>query len=231
MAGEKFRGRRRVHGRRQGRRLNTHQQRLMDELLPRLAIPLSAPHGLQPAALFDMPVTDVWLEIGFGGGEHLAAQARANGQIGMLGAEPYINGIAKLLSTIDREALGNIRIHPGDARELLEQLPDQCLGRVFILFPDPWPKTRHNKRRFISADNLAQIARVLRPGGRLRFASDITDYVRWTLVHVRAAGGFEWTATRAADWRQRPGDWPATRYEAKAIRQGRSPAYLEFIRL
>ncbi|MFV2091497.1 MAG: tRNA (guanosine(46)-N7)-methyltransferase TrmB [Hyphomicrobiales bacterium] len=181
--------------------------------------------------MFDEPVTDVWLEIGFGGGEHLAAQARANGQIGMLGAEPYINGIAKLLSTIDREALANIRIHPDDARELLEQLPDQSLGAVFILFPDPWPKARHNKRRFINADNLAQIARVLRPGGRLRFASDITDYVRWTLVHVRAARCFEWTAGRAADWRQRPGDWPATRYEAKAIRQGREPSYLQFIRL
>ena len=214
-----------------GRRLNARQQRLMDELLPRLTIPCETGARLDPAALFDRPMADIWLEIGFGGGEHLAAQAHANPDIGFLGAEPYINGVAKVLSTIERDGLLNIRLYDDDARDLLECLPDESLGTVFVLFPDPWPKLRHNKRRIVDAANLTQIHRVLRPAARLRFASDISDYVRWTLRLVRANGGFEWMATCADDWRTRPDDWPATRYEAKAIREGRTPVFLEFKRL
>ncbi len=173
---------------------------------------------------------EIHLEIGFGGGEHLAAQAAANRQAGFIGAETYLNGVAKLLVLIDDKKLDNIRIHHGDARPLIEALPDGSLCRAYVLFPDPWPKSRHYKRRIISPWFFGEATRLLRTSGILRVASDIGDYVRWTLMHAANAPQFEWTAERAADWSARPPDWPPTRYEAKAIRDGRRPVYLQFRR-
>jgi len=176
---------------------------------------------------------DVALEVGFGGGEHLIAQAKANPETGFIGAEPFINGVAKLAD--GARDVANVRIHHGDARDVLERLPDASLSAAFILFPDPWPKLRHHKRRFVNQENLTQLARTLRPGARLRIASDIPDYVRWTLVEIaqfnRTEGrAFGWAAKSKTNWEQRPADWPATRYEGKALEAGRIPAYLQFER-
>jgi tRNA (guanine-N7-)-methyltransferase len=175
-------------------------------------------------------IREVWLEVGFGGGEHLLWQAQHHADIGMIGAEPYLNGIAKLLSHID--ALGgkkdNIRIHEGDARDIIDALPDASLGCVFILFPDPWPKTRHHKRRFIQTELLDALARVMRHGAELRFASDDAPYMEWTLERLMAHPAFAWTARGPSDWLTRPEDWPKTRYEAKALHG--KPAYLRFLR-
>lgn len=176
------------------------------------------------------PVHDVWLEIGFGGGEHLAAQAEANPDIGIIGAEPFVAGLAKLLGKIEVQGLTNIRLYPEDARDVLNALPDNSLGKIFILFPDPWPKTRHHKRRFIQMEMLDELARVMREGAELRFASDAGDYVSWALERFLAHPNFEWTATRPDDWSARPEDWVDTRYEAKALKAGRRPAYLRFLR-
>ncbi|MCA8895514.1 MAG: tRNA (guanosine(46)-N7)-methyltransferase TrmB, partial [Amphiplicatus sp.] len=178
-----------------------------------------------------IPDTDeTWLEVGFGGGEHLAWQAAQNPRVGVIGAEPFINGVAKLLVHVDEQGLENVRIHFGDARPLMEALPDASLSRIFVLHPDPWPKKRHYKRRMISPWFFEESARLLKSGGELRVASDIEDYVRWTLMHAQNAKDFEWTAMRADDWRVRPDDWPQTRYEAKSLREGRTPAYLVFRR-
>ena len=200
----------------------------MDTLLPALSVPLSN-GAIDLDALFPTQ-NEFWLEIGFGGGEHLAWQAARAPHVGMIGAEPFINGVAKLLSQIDDEGLENIRVHYGDARPLIEALPAASLSRVFVLHPDPWPKKRHHKRRMVSPWFFSEAARLLKPGGELRIASDIPDYIRWTLMHARNEDAFEWTATSASDWRDRPDDWPQTRYEAKAIREGRAPAYLIFHR-
>lgn len=169
---------------------------------------------------------DVWLEIGFGAGEHLLWQAQHHPRTGLIGAEPYEGGVAKLLARLD--GTENIRIHEGDAREILDALPDASIGRAFVLFPDPWPKTRHHKRRFVQAATLDALARVLKPGAELRFASDDADYLAWTLERLTAHPAFAWTATRAADWTERPADWPQTRYEAKALHG--PPAFLRFVR-
>lgn len=223
--------RRLIYGRRQGRPLKAQARDALVCVLPRLALTLQALEN--PSALFPQ-ASELALEIGFGGGEHLVAQARANPQIGFIGAEPFLNGVAKLADAV--RDLSNVRIHHGDARDVLDRLPDASLSRIFLLFPDPWHKLRHHKRRFVSPENLVQIARVLRPGGTFRIASDIPDYVRWSLVEIarfnRAHGRhFAWRAQAPDDWRRRPDDWPATRYEAKAIEAGRVPAYLEFERL
>lgn len=201
----------------------------MESLLPRIAVPDPSAGKLDPLAL--IPDTDeTWLEVGFGGGEHLAWQAAQNPRIGVIGAEPFINGVAKLLVHVDEQGLENVRIHFGDARPLMEALPDASLSRIFVLHPDPWPKKRHYKRRMISPWFFEESARLLKSGGELRVASDIEDYVRWTLMHAQNAKDFEWTAMRADDWRVRPDDWPQTRYEAKSLREGRTPAYLVFRR-
>jgi len=219
----------RLYGRRQDKPLKPRQERLMESLLPRIAVPDPSTGKLDPLAL--IPDTDeTWLEVGFGGGEHLAWQAAQNPRIGVIGAEPFINGVAKLLVHIDEQALENARIHFGDARRLMEALPDGALSRIFVLHPDPWPKKRHYKRRMISPWFFEESARLLKSGGELRVASDIEDYVRWTLMHAQNAKDFEWTAARADDWRVRPDDWPQTRYEAKSLREGRKPAYLIFRR-
>jgi tRNA (guanine-N7-)-methyltransferase len=172
----------------------------------------------------------VWLEIGFGGGEHLAWQAAANPDVGIIGCEPFVNGVAKLLAEIEDRDLANVRIHDGDARDLLDLLAPASLDRVFLLYPDPWPKARHRKRRLITAGTVERLARVMTDGAELRIASDIPDYVRWTLVHILSDGRFDWTARRPDDWRHRPTDWPRTRYESKALHSGRVPAYLKIIR-
>lgn len=223
-------GLRRLYGRRQAFRLRDRQDRLVRELLPQIAITVPEDGALDPATLFPGK-TDVWLEIGFGGGEHLAWQAEHNPQVGMIGCEPFINGTAKLLSKIEDQDIENIRILPGDARPLLEHLPDASIGRAFLLFPDPWPKSRHHKRRFVQTWVLDELARVLKDGAEFRVASDISGYVAWTLEKVMPHLAFEWTAECAADWRNRPEDWPGTRYEAKAIKAGQRPAYLKFRRI
>jgi len=219
----------RLYGRRQDKPLKPRQARLMQSLLPRLAVPDPSGGPIDPRALFPQ-AEDVWLEVGFGGGEHLAWQAARNPSVGLIGAEPFVNGVGKLLALVDDDGLDNVRIHFGDARSLIEALPAASLGRIFVLHPDPWPKKRHHKRRMISPWFFAAAARLLRSGGELRVASDIRDYVRWTLMHAANAPAFEWTAQRAADWRERPPDWPRTRYEAKALKEGREPAYLVFRR-
>ena len=216
-------------GRRKGHPLRANQAQLFDTLLPRLAVDLRTP-AQDLAALFPGPVDDIRLEIGFGGAEHLIAQARDNPRVGFIGCEPFVNGMAKALAAIDAQKIENIRLHHADAVDLLDWLPDHSLGRLDLLYPDPWPKRRHWKRRFVNAANIARLARVLRPGGEFRFATDWANYAEWTLLRLTSAREFSWTAERADDWRK---PWPGftqTRYEAKAIREGRVPCYLVFRR-
>jgi len=215
-----------LYGRRKGPKLRGRQAELLETLLPQLALQIE--NGRDPREYFSVPVSDVWLEVGFGAGEHLLALARAHPDVGLIGAEPFINGVAKLLSKLEPGEGGNIRLHVGDARDIIAALPDASLSRAMILFPDPWPKTRHRKRRFIQTGMLDALARVMKPGAELRFASDDPGYVEWALERMIAHPAFAWTAKRADDWRTRPESWPQTRYEAKAIR-GR-PSYFTFVR-
>lgn len=219
-------------GRRKGKRLRAGQELRLAGLLPalRLALP-PAGETLDPDALFPHPVDEVWLEIGFGGGEHLAANALRLPGTGIVGAEPFVNGVVKLLRAVDDAGLRNVRIWDEDATTLLAALPDASIARVYLLYPDPWPKRRQRKRRFVSDESLAEIARILRPGGLFRFASDIDDYAGWTLVRARRCPGLVWTASVATDWTRPWPDWPGTRYEAKAVAAGRRPTYLEFSRV
>ncbi len=186
--------------------------------------------SFHPAALFPAAVSEIWLEIGFGAGDHLAWQALRNSEVGLLGCEPFVEGVANLLSRIERDALRNIRILDDDARLLLDALAPASLDRVFILFPDPWPKTRHHKRRIVTTETLDCLARAMRPGAELRLATDHADYAAWMLAHATDHPDFAWTARRPADWRVRPADWPGTRYEAKADLQGRRSCYFSFRR-
>ncbi|MEQ8934988.1 MAG: tRNA (guanine(46)-N(7))-methyltransferase TrmB [Amphiplicatus sp.] len=218
-----------VYGRRQDKPLKPRQERLMQDLLPRVAMPDPEAGPLDPKTLFPQ-AEELELEIGFGGGEHLAFQAALKPARGFVGAEPFVNGVAKLLVKIEEKKLTNIRIHFGDARPLMEALPDASLVRLYVLHPDPWPKKSHFKRRMVSPWFFEEAARLLKPGGELRVASDVPDYVRWTLMHAQGAPAFEWAAERAADWREPPTDWPKTRYEAKGRAHGRPPAYLRFLR-
>ena len=218
---------RRFYGRRKGRPLKPRQQALVDRLLPDLMIE-PGDTKLDPVALFSHPVRDVWLEIGFGGGEHLADRAAAHPQIGFIGSEPYLNGVASLLDHVERLGIGNLRIEPDDVRPLLARLPDASIGRMFVLFPDPWPKNRHHRRRIVGPETIPEFARILRDGAELCLASDHPDYVAWMLRYLGASGLFDWTARRPADWRERPADQIQTRYEAKAL--AGVPTYLRFIR-
>ncbi|MGE5146576.1 MAG: tRNA (guanosine(46)-N7)-methyltransferase TrmB [Candidatus Eiseniibacteriota bacterium] len=198
--------------------------------MPQLAITLPPAGPLDPHALFDQPPAAVWLEIGFGGGEHLAAQAAAHPEIGFVGSEVFENGIARLAGLIARSGIGNIRLFADDARLLLEALTPASLDRVFILFPDPWPKKRHHKRRLVARETLDRLAVLMRPGAELRLATDDRDYLAWMLEHAAGHPAFRWLAQRPLDWRRRPSDWPPTRYEEKARAAGRTPAFLRFIR-
>jgi tRNA (guanine-N7-)-methyltransferase len=172
----------------------------------------------------------VWLEVGFGGGEHMVHQAVANPGVGIIGAEPYINGVAMLLGKIRRAGASNIRVHSGDARDLMDVLPDGSIEKAFLLYPDPWPKKKHHRRRFVTPEHLEPLHRVLANGAEFRIATDIPDYVRQALEEVPKAG-FEWLAERAEDWRTPWSDWISTRYEQKALREGRVPHYLTFRRV
>jgi tRNA (guanine-N7-)-methyltransferase len=219
---------RRHFGRRKGPALSAHQAGLLETLLPRLRIePQSA---RDPRSCFSAPVSDVWLEVGFGGGEHLLWQAESYPDVGIIGAEPYVSGVAKLLSKVAPAPLPNLRLYTEDATDIIEALPDASLGRVFVLFPDPWPKTRHHKRRFIQMAILDRFARVMKPGAELRFATDDNSYLVWALERLSVHRAFRWLAHAANDWRTRPPDWPQTRYEAKAIRAGDTCTYLRFVR-
>ena len=211
----------RSYGRRRARARSPRQQALWREMLPRVAIPGDAAALADLPALFTVPVREVWLEIGFGGGEHLVWQAKANPDVGFLGCEPFEDGVVKLLSAIEVDGLTNVRLLAGDARPLLRLLPHAGIGRVFILFPDPWPKKRHHKRRLLSAATLDEIARILRPGGELRLATDAGEYASAMLQAALRNRALTWPARGPQDWRRRPPDWPQTRYEAKAVAAGR----------
>jgi tRNA (guanine-N7-)-methyltransferase len=219
-----------LFGRRKGKPLRAGQAARFETLLPRLKVDLSKPAPAGLAGLFPVKPDGFRLEIGFGGGEHLLGEAEKNPNIGFFGVEPFLNGMAKALAGIEERGLANIRLFDGDAAFLLDWLPAGSIRRVDLLYPDPWPKKRQWKRRFVSDENLKRIVRVLEPGGEFRFASDIDTYVAWTLIHARRRPELAWTAQRADDWRQPWEGWPGTRYEAKAVREGRPPAYLVFRR-
>ena len=219
------------HGRRRGHALRKGRRILIENLLPRLRIPDEiggAPADL--SALFPQTVKEVWLEVGFGAGEHLAEQARFHPDVGIIGCEPFINGIAALLARIERDGLSNVRVFDDDARLLLPRLPDAAISRVFVLFADPWPKKRHHKRRFLTGENLDALARIMHDDAELRFASDHMEFVRWTLDKLTRHRAFQWPARSPKAWRRRPEDWFETRYEAKALAQGDTCVYLAFRR-
>jgi tRNA (guanine-N7-)-methyltransferase len=217
-------------GRRRGKGLRPLQAAALEASFPRYKVELGAPPPARLEALFEAPVDSVRLEIGFGGGEHLLSEARRHPATGFIGVEPFVNGMAKLMLALADAPMTNLRVHDDDATQLLDWLPDGCLSGIDLLYPDPWPKKRHWKRRFVGKPNLDRFARVLKPGGFFRFASDIDTYVNWTLLHCRAHDAFEWQAHWSGDWHQPYEGWPGTRYEAKAVREGRPPAYLTFLR-
>ncbi|MEP2532011.1 tRNA (guanine(46)-N(7))-methyltransferase TrmB [Shimia sp.] len=224
---------RNFYGRFKGKGLRKNQEAVLDEDLVALS-PGAVGWEENPDrenidlnALFGS--RDVWLEIGFGGGEHMVHQAVENPDVGIIGCEPYINGVAMLLGKIREAGADNIRVHPGDARDMFDVLPDASISRAFLLYPDPWPKKRHHRRRFVTPDHIAPLARVLKPGAIFRVATDIPDYVRQTLEQVPGQG-FEWLAQSPSDWRDAWPDWISTRYEQKAFREGRTPHYLTFRR-
>lgn len=233
-ASARARPHRNFYGRRKGKHLRDSQEVYLEEDLA----------GLSPGAVSweenpdRMPLDldalfggrDVWLEIGFGGGEHMVHQAVQNPDKGLIGCEPYVNGVAMLLGKIRTSGADNLRVHPGDVRDLFDVLPDASVEKAFLLYPDPWPKKRHHRRRFVTQEHLEPLARVLKPGAEFRVATDIPDYVRQTLLEV-PRHGFEWLAERPSDWREPWGDWLSTRYEQKALREGRVPHYMTFRRM
>ncbi|MFS4439422.1 tRNA (guanine(46)-N(7))-methyltransferase TrmB [Paracoccaceae bacterium GXU_MW_L88] len=222
---------RNFYGRRHGKTLRPNQRQYLDEDLPRL----------QPKGIFQDENPDrtpieisegrpLWLEVGFGGGEHLHHQAARNPQVGFIGCEPFINGVAMLLTKLREEPLENVAVHAGDARDLMDVLPEGRLDKAFLLYPDPWPKSRHHRRRFVTPEHIDPLARCLKPGAEFRIATDIPDYVRQALEVVAQHPEFEWLAEGPADWRTPWDDWLSTRYEQKALREGRTPHYLTFRR-
>ena len=218
-------------GRRKGHALKPRQAALFDSLLPRVVLDLNKPAPLDLASLFSTTVTQVRLEVGFGGAEHLLAQAVAEPGTGFIGADAFVNAIAKALAGIETHKLTNVRLHFGDASELIDRLAATSLSRIDLLYPDPWPKRRHRKRRFIQDEMLTRLARILQVGGELRFATDIPDYADYALMRVLRSPDFIWTAQRADDWRKPWAGYSETRYEAKAKREGRVPAYFIFRRV
>src|SRR4029077_4484885 len=215
-------------GRRKCHKLRPHQARLIETLLPRRAIDLSPPAPAALDTLFPVPVTDIQLEIGFGGGEYLIAQAQERPRSGFIGVETFVNGMAKALAAIESGKLQNIRLHFDDAVNLIGWLPQNSLARIDLIHPDPWPKRRHWKRRLVQDAMVSRLARILRPGGEFRFVTDVADYAAWTLQRLLRSADLEWTAQRAADWRK---PWPGfvnTRYHAKAAREERASCFLIF---
>jgi tRNA (guanine-N7-)-methyltransferase len=221
--------RHRLYGRAAGKPLSKTQTGRVEVLLPTLAVPEGGVGELQPLSLFP-GAARVWLEIGFGGGEHLAGQASAHADAGIIGVEPFLEGVAKLLSEVESRALSNVRIRRGDARDLVAQLADASIDRAFILFPDPWPKTRHRKRRLLQGEFIVELARVMKPGAGLRFATDWADYADRALADVVRSGLFSWTAARADDWRKPPADHVTTRYQEKRLGDC-APVFLDFVRI
>jgi tRNA (guanine-N7-)-methyltransferase len=217
-------------GRRKGHALKPRQSALFDTLLPKVALDLSKPAPPDLRMLFANAVSGVRLEIGFGGAEHLIAEAKAHPQIGFIGTDAFVNSIAKALMAISDHALVNVCLYFGDASELIDWLPDAALLRIDLLYPDPWPKRRHWKRRFIQDESLIRLARILTHGGELRFATDVGDYAAYALARVLRSKDFGWTAECANDWRSPWAGFSGTRYEAKARREGRKPAYFIFER-
>jgi len=218
-------------GRRKGHKLRPRQERLIATLLPSLAIDVSRPAPADLRAVFPVPVADVQLEIGFGGGEAMIGEAKSRPRIGFIGVEPFVNGMGKALAAIEDGGLHNIRLHFDDATNLIAWLPDASLARIDLINPDPWPKRRHWKRRFIQDEMIKRLARILRPGGEFRFATDVADYAAWTLQRLLRSDAFEWTARSADDWRN---PWPGfiqTRYQAKAANEQRACCYLTFLRI
>jgi len=218
-------------GRRKGHRLRAHQADLIEHLLPRLSLNIADPPPADVVRLFDTPVDDIRLEIGFGGGEHLSAEARSFPDTGFIGCEPYVNGMAKILAAIEEHNITNIRLFAGDAAELLAWVPKRSLARIDLIHPDPWPKRRHWKRRFVQDATIKAMAGVLKAGGEFRFVSDIDDYCAWTLSHFSRSNDFVWTAERASDWREPWPNYTMTRYGRKAEREGRRATYLRFKRV
>ena len=214
---------RRLYGRRQGHALRAGQAALVETLLPRVAVPAQ---GLLDACTLFGDDRPLWLEIGFGAGEHLAAQAKAHPQAGLIGCEPFLNGVVGALNHIRDAGLGNVRLHMGDALDVLDRLPRASLDRAFLLHPDPWPKLRHAKRRFVNPGPLDALASRLKPGAELRIGTDHPVYLRWTLMQMAARRDFEWLVSSSADWQRRPADWPPTRYETKARGKGHEVWYL-----
>lgn len=213
------------YGRRQGRKLNQGRATLLTGLLPELRLELpDPPRKLDLKGLFPDPVEDLWLEVGFGSGEHLAAQALGHPEIGFIGCEPFLNGVSSLLGLVQQSELRNIRVFPDEARPLIDALPDGAVGRCFVLFSDPWPKKRHHRRRFIGRENLDRLARAMRPGAELRLATDHPELAEWMLDQLGQHAGF--VLADDAVRRERPPAWPETRYEQKAVDAGRRPFYL-----
>lgn len=215
-------------GRRKGHALKPRQAALFETLLPTIGLDLTQPAPADLRSLFLLSVDEVRLEIGFGGAEHLIAQAQAHPHLGYIGTDAFLNGVAKALVAIDEYELSNIRLFHGDASELLDWLPAGALTRIDLLYPDPWPKRRHWKRRFVQDESLKRLARLLKSGGEFRFATDIPSYAEHVLMRILRSGDFDWTAQRADDWRKPWAGFVRTRYEAKAIREGRTPAYFIF---
>ncbi len=223
--------RRLFFGRRKGRPLAAAMQRRLDRDLAGRLVPPATGQPEDPRRWFAHAPEAVWLEIGFGGGEHLAWQATRNPGIGIVGCEPFVNGVASLLRHLEGAADDTVRIHPDDAGDVLRRLAPESLQRIFVLHPDPWPKRRHHPRRIIQTETVSTLHRLLEPGGILRLATDDAGYLEWMLARLTAHPGLQWTGTCLGDFRLRPEDWPETRYEAKARREGRPPAYLEFRKL
>jgi tRNA (guanine-N7-)-methyltransferase len=226
--GRKSRSTEAFFGRRRGKTIRPQQAEALAGGLGRFRLDLSASPPADLTTLFEAAVSNVRLEIGFGGGEHLRHEAAAHPGSGFIGVEPFVNSMAKMMMAVTENPLANLRVYDDDATQLLDWLPEASLAGIDLFYPDPWPKKKHWKRRFVSQVNLERFARVLKPGGIFRFASDIDTYVNWTLVHCARHGGFEWQAADADDWRKPYSGWPGTRYEAKAFREGRTPAYLTF---
>jgi len=218
-------------GRRKGHKLRARQAELIETVLPRLALDIARPPPAELATLFLVPVDETQLEIGFGGGENMIGQAIARPRTGIIGVEPFVNGMAKALAAIETARLRNIRLHFDDAIALIAWLPAASLARIDLIHPDPWPKRRHWKRRFVQGATVAQFARILRRGGEVRFVTDVTDYAAWTLRHFVQSPDFVWTAERADDWRKGWADFTGTRYHAKAARELRPPCFLIFRRV